>query len=529
MTKAHPTGPAPTQASNLPTIIQGGMGVAISDWRLAGAVTRAGQLGLVSGTALEVVLARRLQDGDQGGHVRRALAAFPTAAVSEWILKAYFQPGGRADGELYRAVPRFTLQPAQRLVELTVAANFVEVYLAKEAGGGPVGINYLRKIEMPLLTACYGALLAGVDYIVMGAGNPADLPGLVRRLSRHQEARLPIRVQGARSSDGPYDMVFDPTSIVGPGRPALPEPRNLAIVASSDLARALAENPQTRPDGFVIEGPSAGGHNAPPRGPRRTDEQGQPVYDDRDVVEVAEVVALGLPVWLAGSFGTPDGLRAALAAGAVGVQVGTAFALCVESGLDPALKAQVQDGVRNSDLATRSDWRVSPTGFPFRVADLPGTLSDPQVVAERTAVCDLGMLRSAYLEPEGAVGYRCPAEPASAYGRKGGREATAAGRVCLCNALFSTAGFAQRRKNGYVEPGLVTAGSDLRTVATLLARSPEGYRAADVVGHLLAHPHDPASAGSVADHADHADRADRAHRGTAPLDVNPTPAPVTVG
>ena len=38
----------------LPTIIQGGMGVAVSSWRLASAVARRGQLGVVSGTALEV-------------------------------------------------------------------------------------------------------------------------------------------------------------------------------------------------------------------------------------------------------------------------------------------------------------------------------------------------------------------------------------------------------------------------------------------------------------------------------------------
>jgi hypothetical protein len=99
------------------------------------------------------------------------------------------------------------------------------------------------------------------------------------------------------------------------------------------------------------------------------------------------------------------------------------------------------------------------------------------------------MLRSAYLDAEGRVGYRCPAEPASAYvDRKGGREATMQGRVCLCNALLSSAGFPQRRRNGYVEPPLATAGSDLGPVAALLAQSPPGtvsYRAADVVAHLL--------------------------------------------
>jgi hypothetical protein len=63
------------------------------------------------------------------------------------------------------------------LQELTVAANFVEVFLAKEGHGGQVGINYLRKIELPLPFACYGAMLAGVDHVLVGAGSPAELPG----------------------------------------------------------------------------------------------------------------------------------------------------------------------------------------------------------------------------------------------------------------------------------------------------------------------------------------------------------------
>ena len=50
----------------LPQIIQGGMGVGISNWQLAQAVSRRGQLGVVSGTALDQMLARRLQDALDG-------------------------------------------------------------------------------------------------------------------------------------------------------------------------------------------------------------------------------------------------------------------------------------------------------------------------------------------------------------------------------------------------------------------------------------------------------------------------------
>jgi len=469
-------------------IIQGGMGVAISDWSLARAVSRTGQLGVVSGTALEVVCTRRLQLGDPGGHVRRALAHFPDPSVAAWILSAYFVEGGRGAAETFAAVPRWTLTPSQRLQELTVAAAFVEVFLAKEGHDGPVGINLLRKIELPLPFAAYGAMLAGVDAVLVGAGNPADVPDLVRRLARGEDVAWSVRVQGATSADGDTAVVISPRALGWPPAMAPTVPEVLAIVASNDLAAGLADDPATRPDGFVVEGPSAGGHNAPPRGPRRVDPLGQPIYDDRDHVDIGAVVGLGLPVWLAGSYGDPSRLREALDAGATGVQVGTAFALCEESGLAGDLKTQVLAQVGSGEPRVHADWRVSPTGFPFRVLEVDGTLSDPAVQAARRKVCDLGVLRSPYRTAEGDIDYRCPAEPTDIYvRRKGGREANTEGRVCLCNALLATAGLAQRRPHGVIEPALVTSGADFASVATLMAGATDGrtYGAADVVDYLL--------------------------------------------
>ena len=46
-----------------PKIIQGGMGAGVSSWSLANAVAKAGQLGVVAGTALDLILARRLHCG----------------------------------------------------------------------------------------------------------------------------------------------------------------------------------------------------------------------------------------------------------------------------------------------------------------------------------------------------------------------------------------------------------------------------------------------------------------------------------
>jgi len=462
--------------------------VAISGWQLANAVAREGGLGVVSGTALEVVCARRLQLGDPGGDVRRALAAFPAPGVADRILETYFIPGGKPDEDPFRKVRSFTIEPTEELQELTVAANFVEVFLAKEGHDGRVGINYMRKIELPLIFALYGAVLAGVDYVIVGAGNPKELPELVTRLAKRQEVALPLRVQGLTSADDEVHVRFDPRAVTGPDQRALRRPNFLAIVASLDLAAGLAASDDHRPDGFVVEGATAGGHNAPPRGPRRVDDRGQPTYDARDHVDLAAMAELGIPFWLAGSYGTPTGLQAALEAGAVGIQVGTAFALCRESGLDAQLKRRVLQQVADGTIDVRTDWRASPTGFPFKVVDVEGTLSDPQVHTDRRRVCDLGVLRVPFKTPEGSLGYRCPAEPERAYSDvKGGRAANLEGRICLCNGLLATAGFAQLRPRGYVEPPVITGGADYRAVSDLLHVLPSGqefYTAGDVIRYL---------------------------------------------
>jgi hypothetical protein len=146
-------------------------------------------------------------------------------------------------------------------------------------------------------------------------------------------------------------------------------------------------------------------------------------------------------------------------------------------------------------VRVRTDGRASPTGFPFKVADLPGTLSDEQVYTDRPRLCDLGVLRAAYRNPDGGVSYRCPAEPVAMYvGRRGGREANTVGRRCLCNALLATAGLPQQRPDGYTEPPIVTSGTDFTGVRHLLSTvDGGGYSARDAVAYLLGQPPDGGS------------------------------------
>ncbi|GIJ43626.1 2-nitropropane dioxygenase [Virgisporangium aliadipatigenens] len=459
------------------------MGVGVSGWRLARAVARTGQLGVVSGVALDVLLARRLQSGDPGGHVRRALAHFPFGDVARRIVERYHVPGGPAAERPFRPVPRPGLLPRPATQELAVAANFVEVFLAKEGHDGPVGVNYLEKIQVATPAAVYGAMLAGVDHVLMGAGLPTEIPALLNALTEHRPARVTVAVHGAPAGET-YHATIDPAALFGTTAGPLRRPRLLAIVSSATLAGYLARDAATRPDGFVLESPNAGGHSARPRGRLVLDAAGEPVYGPRDEVDLGRVAALGLPFWLAGGQTSPERLAAARAAGAAGVQVGTAFALCRESGLDARLRRQLLRAAHDGTLRVRNDVRASPTGFPFKVVPLPGTVAEPHVYAARPRNCDLGYLRTPFRREGGGVGYRCPAEPVDEYLRKGGAIEDTVGSRCLCNGLVATAGAAQRRLDGSVEPPLVTLGQD---VGFLRRLAPDGaeYGAADVVAFLL--------------------------------------------
>ncbi len=479
--------PVPRPAHGaLPVIIQGGMGVGVSGWRLARAVSLTGQLGVISGLGLDTLLARRLQLGDESGDLRRALRAFPIPAVAEWIVDRYFIEGGLADGAAFMPMPRLMLRPSRQSTELMVAANFVEIFLAKEGHDGIVGVNYLEKIQMATPAALYGAMLAGVDYVLMGAGVPAEIPALLDAFAQGEPGSVTVTIQGPGGSAS-ATTTLSPHDLFGAPRP-LTRPLFLAIVSSSALVTYLARERRTTPDGFVIEGFIAGGHSARPRGAMTIAADGDPEYGPRDVVDLRTVQALGLPYWLAGGFASPDRLQGAKDAGAAGVQVGSAFALSEESGLDPAYRRQLLDGARAGTLHVRADVLASPTAFPFKVAELPHTLSEPGVYEDRKRVCDIGGLRMPYRNAQGKLGYRCPSEPVGSYVRKGGALEDTDGRRCLCNGLIAAIGLAQRLPDGTVEPAIVTIGQDLSFLPALLGPHGDDYAARDVVEYLLAGP-----------------------------------------
>jgi NAD(P)H-dependent flavin oxidoreductase YrpB (nitropropane dioxygenase family) len=481
--------------AKLPQIIQGGMGIGVSGWRLASEVSGLGQLGVVSGVGVDSLLARRLQAGDPDKTLRFALEKFPYQQVVKRALKKYYKATGLSNNAPYRLVPRPSLDCDPLRTEFTVLANFVEVTLARHGHDGLIGINYLEKLQMTTPAAVYGAMLAGVDFILMGAGIPSEIPQLIRDFSDGKTGKIPVGIASMSDNEqapaGESDEIHKSRVFLDPGlsfgaNPKLKRPKFLAIISSNSLAGFLSRNPLTRPDGFVVESHVAGGHSARPRGRMNLDDNGEPIYGARDDTDVASLKDIGLPFWLAGGCASHESLQDALAQGASGIQVGSAFALCRESEIMPEIKKGIISGYLSGNLEVLADPEASPTGFPIKVAQLPETLGDKIVYAKRERICDVGYLRTPFLDKKGKIRYRCPAEPVEDYTEKGGKDTETKNKVCLCNGLLATVGWGQRRRNEGNEEPVVTIGKDLSFLKDIVAKYGQEYSAKDVVAYLLA-------------------------------------------
>jgi nitronate monooxygenase len=432
----------------------------------------------------------RLMDGDIGGHVRRALEHFPFQAAAKRILESYFVDNPTTPKPPYKRPVMWSLTPPKSLEELTIISSFVEVFLAKEGHVNPVGFNLLEKIQMPTMASLYGAMLAKVNVVMMGAGIPLQVPGILDKLSQHQAVSYKLDVEGVGKEDD-YQLSFEPLKLFPEAKEklgALLRPYFLPIISSVVLARALIKRATGKVDGFIVETPVAGGHNAPPRGLMRLDDEGQPIYTEKDQVDLPSLKELGLPFWLAGGFDTREKLEQALASGANGVQVGTAFGYCNESGMEANLRQRIIQTVLQHQAKVHTSPVASPTGYPFKVVALEDTLSEPQIYKARPRLCDIGLLRQAYKQEDGKIIFRCASEPVEQYVAKGGALEETTGRTCLCNNLMATAGFAQHRKDGYIEPAIATAGDNLLSIGKYIKPGQISYTVNDVLEVLLEHP-----------------------------------------
>lgn len=461
-----------------PRLVQGGMGVAVSTWELAKAVALEGKrlnegvLGVVSGTGLSPIMAFRIRQRDPD--TIRVLNRF-NPDVAQALISEY-------TGTLRMPAKPQVLVPQKEegsgvLIRKTamaaIAASYVEVALAKEGHDGPIGINLLEKTQLNTLYAILGAMLADVDYVLVGAGIPYQIPGILTNLANKDPATY--RADRSDSPTEKIEITLDPKDYVPEGT-ELNKPKFLLIASQHILPMRLEA------DGFIIEGPLAGGHNAPARG-KMIGEDGQPIYTTKDKVDLVKMAALKKPFWLAGGYASPEKLAEAQKLGATGVQIGSAFALCRESGLKTDLKLRLLEEIREGRLNVKTSPTVSPSGYPFQVVQLEGTLSEGKVFEDRVRICNFGHLVEAYKKDDGDIGFRCPGEPVDDFVKKGGDRSRAETSVCLCNGLVSATQFGGITPRD--EPMIVTLGKDTSFVQRLETDSDGMYSAAAVVRYML--------------------------------------------
>ncbi len=455
------------------------MGIYVSNPFLAKKSALAGALGTVSGTGCERILVHLLQLGDIGGHYRRAMSHFPFPEVVERILARYYIAGGKPTLQKFRQVPAFSLKPSRDLIELTVLASFCFVWLAKEGHDRPISVNYLEKMQMGHIYHLTGAMMADVDYVTMGAGITLQIPAALDAIASGGVPSYRIHVEG--SKDGPKTMSFDPEAFFGKKLLPMRRPGFLPIVSTDVLAKVMVSKLlKDSVQGFVIELPTAGGHNAPPRVKGNFDETGQPVYGPKDEVDFAKLRELGIPFWIAGSYASPEALAKAQALGAVGIQAGSLFALSDDSGFVPAYRAEMRRQGYRGELVIRTDPRASPTGFPIKLVQIKGSMSDPVAYSKRDRICNLSALQFLHQMESDGITLRCPSEPFGIHLRKGGKPEDTIGAVCLCNGLFAAVGL-----GNHGELPAFTMGDDVSFLRHLMRDERDSYTAADAIAWLL--------------------------------------------
>ena len=350
-------------------LVQGGMGIGVSLHPLASAVAAAGGLGLLSSAGLDRIVSCRI---------------------------------GRKVG--------------------TYEAVRIEVAAAK-ARGGFAGINIMVALQRDFEASVRGAIDAGADAIVSGAGLPLSLSGIQA-------------------------------------------PRGTALVPIVSSARALDlicrrwERLHYRPDAVVLEGPLAGGHLG-----FRADQVELEENTLESLLPPVKETARAhgdFPLIVAGGIYSHEDVRRFLALGADGVQMGTRFLATEESSASPAYKRAIVRA-RSEDMIVATA-PGSPCGLPFRVLR-ESPIYQSALVRARPPRCDKG-----YVLLKDAQGR---------YARCAAKESNER-CFCICDGLFSAAGYDAGRD----EP-LYTAGTVAARIDRIL---PVSDLMAELAGTLVALP-----------------------------------------
>jgi nitronate monooxygenase len=333
-------------------IVQGGMGIGVSLSPLAGAVAREGGVGIISSAALD-----RLVSKQKGKKVTSYEAAFE------------------------------------------------EVSQAK-ASGGFAGINIMVALVRDYEDSVKGALDAGADFIISGAGLPLGLPAIQ---PPKDTALIPI-ISSARA----FELICKKWGRLG-----------------------------YRPDAVVLEGPLAGGHLG-----FKIDQIDLESNKLENLLPPVMDLAIkygDIPVIVAGGIYTHADIERFLKMGASGVQMGTRFLATEESTASEEYKRAVV-AAKEEDIIIAID-PGSPCGLPFRVIkQSPAYVSAMKRL--RPPKCDKGYV---LLKDEEGKFTRCLAKMSNEH------------HFCICNGLLSSAGY-----NRDKEEPLFTVGTTACKVEKIL-------------------------------------------------------------
>jgi nitronate monooxygenase len=325
-------------------VVQGGMGVGVSLAPLAGAVAREGGLGIISSACLNRLLSKR-------------------------------------NGRKYS----------------TYEAVYEEISLAK-ANGGLAGINIMVAIAGDYQDSVRGAIDAGADAIISGAGLPLTLPAI---RNGGDTALVPI-VSSARALD---------------------------------LICRKWERYSCRPDAVVLEGPLAGGHLG-----FRIDQLALESNRLENLLPPVKEVSIkhgGFPVIVAGGIYTHEDIVRFLRMGADGVQIGTRFLATLESSASNAYKQAVIDAGKDDIVVAQNPG--SPCGLPFVVLR-KSPMFQSALDRRRKPCCNKGYVLA---RDQAGSFSECAAQHNDG------------GSFCICNGLLSSAGY-----NPDTEEALYTVGAN---------------------------------------------------------------------
>ncbi len=334
-------------------IIQGGMGIGVSLYPLARAVAVEGGVGIISSAAIDRLLSKR----------------------------------NRKKYNTYEAV-------------------YEEISLAKSEGG-IVGINIMVALGRDYEASVKGAIDAGADMIISGAGLPMALPSIAR-----------------------------------PEHTAL-----IPIVSSARALRIICKRWQRQgyqPDAAVLEGPLAGGHLGFQWGQIDLEEN---LLENLlpPVKDVARQYG-DFPIIVAGGIYTSLDIKRFLDLGADGVQMGTRFLGTVESSATPEYKAALLQAGQDDIIVKMKPG--SPCGLPIRLIR-QSPMYQEALVSGRQPKCDKGYVLTK--DTEGRY-TRCPAKESNE------------SHFCICNGLLSSAGY-----NPDKEKPLYTVGTNAYRVDRLMS------------------------------------------------------------